>query len=164
MTHDDTFDLTETHIKLLRAAHVDWNGGEFGAPCIDPKRPYGSSDGVRDVARAMGWPIPPIDPPREPYEKWLRGIHRETATALQIVLCTGSFTPGTYRRRVEWDARSWELVPAAREVREHYEIICGGNVVGCTWGDDGKASVLAEEPRASFRLVEPSACMSCAAG
>jgi len=38
-----TFVLTENHIKLLRKAYVTWEDGDFGAPSIDTRRPYGNS-------------------------------------------------------------------------------------------------------------------------
>lgn len=43
------FEVTEAHLKLLRAMEVDWNGAEFGAPTINPKRPYGNSDVFTDM-------------------------------------------------------------------------------------------------------------------
>ncbi len=48
------FRLTEAHLKLLRAARVDWDGTEFGAPSIDCKRPYGNSDVYRDIGKILG--------------------------------------------------------------------------------------------------------------
>src|SRR6266568_5645220 len=39
------FTVTEDHLKLLRHAYLYWEYGEgYGAPAIDPKRPYGNSD------------------------------------------------------------------------------------------------------------------------
>jgi len=38
------FELTEQHLKLIRRMTVRYNDYcEFGAPEIDPKRPYGNS-------------------------------------------------------------------------------------------------------------------------
>ena len=33
------FTLTDQHIKLLRSSCVEWGDGDWGAPCIDSKRP-----------------------------------------------------------------------------------------------------------------------------
>lgn len=37
----------------------------------------------------------------------LRQLHRETQLALQIILVTGSFEPGIYRKKNPYDDRSW---------------------------------------------------------
>ena len=50
----DIFEMTENHIKLLNNFYVNWDDCEFGAPCINPKRPYGNSSGVDDVAEVLG--------------------------------------------------------------------------------------------------------------
>lgn len=52
------FTVTQEHLKLLRHAWVDcWNEGEgYGAPSINPKKPYGSSDVEDDIARILDAP------------------------------------------------------------------------------------------------------------
>lgn len=47
--------ITENHIKLLKRAWVSWYECEYGAPCIDPKRPYGNSDVEGDICDILGW-------------------------------------------------------------------------------------------------------------
>ncbi len=99
-----TFNLTEQHIKLLRRAYVHWHRAEAGAPTIDPKRPYGNSNVEEDVAEILGLPYDSEDDNNT--DKLLQ-LHQETETALQIVLCTGSFEPGMYvmqdyRRTLSW--------------------------------------------------------------
>lgn len=37
-------------------------------------------------------------------------VHEQTQTALQIVLVTGAFEPGTYKKTYTYDARSWVKV------------------------------------------------------
>ena len=34
---------------------VDWNDCEYGAPTIDPKRPYGNSDVEHEIIAILGW-------------------------------------------------------------------------------------------------------------
>lgn len=49
-----TFTVTDDHLKLLRRASVGWSDCEFGAPEIDPKRPYGNSNVLGDIAEILG--------------------------------------------------------------------------------------------------------------
>jgi hypothetical protein len=95
-----TFDLTEQHVKLLRRMYVGWQDCETGAPEIDPKRPYGNSSVGQDVAEILSIPYQSDEEegmPEDVYETML-AIHRQTELALQVVLASGSFVPGTYRR------------------------------------------------------------------
>ncbi len=84
----DTFTLTEQHLVLLRAMCIGWQDAEYGAPEVDPKRPYGNSGVEADLAELL----PGLD------LDTLRRLHRETATALQIILVTGAFVPGEYQK------------------------------------------------------------------
>lgn len=96
------FTLTAEHVALLRAAWVGWNSLEFGAPSIEPKRPYGNGDVLGDIAGLLS--MQPEGAPdsygeqdwTDEQEERLRRLHLETATALQVVLATGGFVPGRY--------------------------------------------------------------------
>lgn len=44
---------TAAHLALLRRACWDWNECEYGAPSMDPKRPYGNSDVEDDLAEIL---------------------------------------------------------------------------------------------------------------
>lgn len=44
---------TEDHLRLLRASEWDWSDGEFGAAAMDPKRPYGNSGVLDDLAEVL---------------------------------------------------------------------------------------------------------------
>lgn len=91
------FELKEEHIKLLRNMYVDWDDCEFGAPTIDCKRPYGNSYVYNDIAKILG--ITEVDNEEQFSKEQLEmmdKIHKETETALQIVLSTGEFKPGEY--------------------------------------------------------------------
>ena len=84
------FTLKEGHLKLLQEMWVNWDlDCYFGSPCIDPKRPYGNSDVLIDVAKIVGIPLQDDDGSRyledsdhTLAEKW----HEETAIALWIVI------------------------------------------------------------------------------
>jgi hypothetical protein len=91
------FTLTEEHIKLLRNMYVGWGYCEFGAPEINPKRPYGNSQVIEDIHRILtGDDDDADDNVLEEFEAKYQKLHRETETALQIVLRTGKFEPGVY--------------------------------------------------------------------
>lgn len=112
-----TFTLTEEHVTLLRRMYVGWCGDEFGAPEIDPKRPYGNSNVVRDMYEILAGATATWDddhgmPSGLSPEEWdpevvrLEELHKETRTALQVVLATGSFEPGEYvasEYRIDWE-------------------------------------------------------------
>jgi hypothetical protein len=109
------FEVTETHLKLLRLANVCWSEVEFGAPEINGKRPYGNSNVLADVAEVIRPDIAVGDPDliydyAEEHEDELARLHVETAIVLQIALCTGVFRPGRYRK-VGWN--QWDLVAPA---------------------------------------------------
>jgi hypothetical protein len=106
----EVFDLTEDHIKLLRNANIRWDDCETGAPAIDPKRPYGNSDVECDV-----WEILGRIPEEEEDDRLVLSdaqrevafsLHRETETALQVILNCKTFEPGMYARKNAWG--SWK--------------------------------------------------------
>lgn len=109
-----TFELTEDHLKLLRKAVVRWEDCEYGAPAVDPKRPYGNSSGIEvQIAEILGWDMfidqdefPHLS--RQQYDR-ARQLHGETTVALQIVLRLGTFETGTYERSQRWED-DWKAV------------------------------------------------------
>jgi hypothetical protein len=87
--------------------YIEWNDCEYGAPTIDPKRPYGNSNYQRDVFRVLT--------NGQTYNKDLHidkkffavhdhmsdleycdAIHKETHIALQIILQRSSFDEGIF--------------------------------------------------------------------
>jgi hypothetical protein len=108
-TKEETFELTEDHIKLLTNVYVSWNDCKYGAPEINPKRPYGNSDVEWDVAEILGWEVDPDEGLTDEQRELAHKLHRETEYALEIVLhACGSFKPGTF---VSPDMSSlWERV------------------------------------------------------
>lgn len=116
MTGTRKFTLTANHVALLRRAYVSWCPIEYGAPTIEPKRPFGSSGSAnieRDICATLGWEMAGDDGDGPCYSskqrEAARTTYQELETALQVVLCTGSFTPGTYRESRQYDSRSWVL-------------------------------------------------------
>lgn len=104
------FELKEEHIKLLRSMCVDWDDCEFGAPSIDCKRPYGNSHVYSDIAKILGINAIIVDDEETFSEEQIRlmnDIHRETETALQIILVTGDFKTGEYISDMYLD--NWQL-------------------------------------------------------
>jgi hypothetical protein len=130
------FEMTESHIKLLNNFYVGWDDCEFGAPCIDPKRPYGNSSGVDDVAEVLGIKktkdnvedydkdeaknyddksdyINDLEWNEETYEK-LMNLHKETKIALQIVLSTKCFELGKYKKKESY-GKDWKKLESEGE-------------------------------------------------
>jgi hypothetical protein len=108
------FTLTEKHIKLLRAMYVGWSQCEFGAPEINPKRPYGNSFVIGDIHEILSEDPSVASFDDEILEELVgeyHQLHRETETALQVILRTGSFKPGTYK--CDPYKQNWQLIEGA---------------------------------------------------
>lgn len=114
MPQTTEFELTHELITLLRASNVDHrlSDMEYGAAWIDPKRPYGNSDVETDIAEQLGWAVG-CDGLSQDERDQARELHAQTPTALQVVLSTGLFEPGIYRRTREYGT-DWELVTPTR--------------------------------------------------
>lgn len=93
---DKLFELTADHIKLLQEACIRWEDCETGAPAIDCKRPYGNSYVPGDIAEILGWEIGE-DGLTEEQKKKAYALHKETETALQIILTCKAFEPGKFK-------------------------------------------------------------------
>lgn len=94
------FWVTTDHILLLQRMNIGFiDYIEFGAPAVDPKRPYGSSDVYCDIAEILG--ILPDD--GEEFSGNQRGrmdeIHNEMKTVLQILVKNLSIEEGKYECR-----------------------------------------------------------------
>ena len=115
------FEVKPEHLKLMAHFNVGWQNAEFGAPEIDPKRPYGNSDVYQDMIEALG--LKELKKGVYEFElfgeKWLlkgEGInylyldgkdearllekldklHKETETALKACLSAQKFEAGLY--------------------------------------------------------------------
>jgi hypothetical protein len=114
----DIFIVTEDHLKLLGRLNLRWDDAYKGAVGADTKMPYGSSWVFHDIAEIIdpeGFAAVPdgneeaISAYEQANEERFLRIHEETFTALDIVLRTGQFTPGRYRRTDPW-AHNWERI------------------------------------------------------
>ena len=106
------FTITDQHIRLARNMRVTWWDMEFGAPAIDPKRPYGQKDVIGSIIEILGLGIEEDaeygDYP-EDVENRLTALHDEMQLVLQIFLCTGQMIAGTYVKTEEYDSLTWKL-------------------------------------------------------
>lgn len=102
MRWKESFILTDQHLKLIRRMTVNYNDiCEFGAPEIDPKRPYGNRDVYYDIAKILEIKPKDLEDPEdlrftEDQAADMLEIHKSTAQALQVILASGSFEPGVY--------------------------------------------------------------------
>lgn len=94
------FTLTHEHKKLIRRMYVGWQKCEHGAPEIDPKRPYGNSSVEEDIAEILGMEPANTDDGEpclsDEQRDRCEALHRETQTALQIMLRCGTVPEGEY--------------------------------------------------------------------
>jgi len=96
MTNSTTpFLLTQNHLKLLRRMFIGWSDCEFGAPEVNPKRPYGNSWVLGDIHEILTGED--SEELTESQEEEYRQLHLETQTALQIILSVGEFEEGWYK-------------------------------------------------------------------
>ena len=114
--YDETtkFEVTENHLKLLKEMYVDWDGDEYGAPCIDPKRPFRSDDPEKDMLDILG-----VDygddfydfiEEHPNYRRRLDIIYHELQTCLQILINDLSIKVGWYKKKDKYNAKSWEYI------------------------------------------------------
>ena len=107
------FTVTEEHLKLLKNLQFRYDDDiEFGAPAVDPKRPYGNSDVYCDIAEIIGLEPEGVedaygdrDFTRDQLD-YMKNLHKEMTTVLQILGASGEATPGTYTSSnygVDWN-------------------------------------------------------------
>ena len=113
MFEKEKFTMTEEHLKLLQRMCITYQGDcEFGAPEVNPKRPYGNSDVYDDIAIIIGI--------RKDYEDCgennftddeynrMKTLHRETGTALQVALSVQGFEIGEYE--ADKYTSNWKII------------------------------------------------------
>jgi len=134
MINKKKFEIKKEHLVLLQRFCVGWQDCEFGAPEIDPKRPYGNSDVCQDMIEILGlkeikegvyeftlrdetWLLKGEDK----HNLYLEGkdearlldelekLHKETEQVLQICLSAQQFKLGIYEANAYSDY--WKPVP-----------------------------------------------------
>lgn len=96
-----TFLVTEDHLKLLPHLWFNYNDyTEFGAPEVDPKRPYGNSDVYDDIAEILGiegeldsWDEVSFTDGQRQY---MLQVHKEITTVLNIMVRNGGVEVAEY--------------------------------------------------------------------
>lgn len=110
----ERFKITRNHLKLLKKMYVEWYDAEYGAPCIDPKRPYGNSNVEKDIAEILKWKLLKNTEGEEYLSKeqykLAYKLHRDTKTVLQICLTLQKFKIGIYEKKNIYDDRSWKKI------------------------------------------------------
>ncbi len=104
-----TFVFTRAHEKLIRSMRVGWQYTEFGAPEIDPKRPYSNGDVEADVCRILGWAKGADGEWSGAQRVAAAKLHADTRVAFQIIVDKLGGFPDL---RGHWSkgAFGWELV------------------------------------------------------
>ena len=106
------FTVQHEHLTLLRNSYIGYNNyTEFGAPRVDPKRPYGNSDVYLDIAEILGIEADGTDEYGDPVfsetqQESMHRTHFEMMLVLQILTANLSITPGRYRKTTI-DPISW---------------------------------------------------------
>ena len=108
----ETFVIKKEHLELLKNVTISWWGAEFGAPCIDPKRPYGNGDVYQDMAQILNIPDKKRYEEDDVYytpeeEKYMDTLHKDLKTVLEIGLCLLKFEIGTYQSYDSKDSRGY---------------------------------------------------------
>lgn len=123
------FTITDNHLKLMKHLVVEWDDCEFGAPCIDPKRPYGNSDVIDDIAEIIGIKkdkntidfdkdeakeyddindyFSEAEWKEEVYDK-MNVLHKEMQIVLQIIFALGKIEVGNYIKEDKYNYQSWK--------------------------------------------------------
>lgn len=95
--------ITNDHIALARQFRLT---GEFDAPMVDQKMPYGSDDVEGDVLRILGHEKEGGVYPQQMRQQ-ARMVHRQMATVLQVWLYIGEIKAGEFKRIEGEDTRRW---------------------------------------------------------
>jgi hypothetical protein len=111
LTSDGKFRLTAQHLKLIRTLMFQWpdehqaserlDSGEWPAPTMDPKRPYGDMSWFqRDMAAVLNLEVATENGEEvltDDQEKELQHLHWQMLGALQVFVESADFKPGTYK-------------------------------------------------------------------
>ncbi len=85
------FIVSEQHLKLLKRLNFMYDEScEFGAPAVDPKRPYGNGDVYGDMRKILG-----IGKQAYPEQELLL-LHQQMTTVLRILAQNNGVHIGEY--------------------------------------------------------------------
>ncbi len=115
------FTITEDHLKLLKRMYVGWQDSEYGAPEIDPKRPYGNSSVAIDIYEILGWEINTDEEISNSLREKCFSIHKETQMVLQILLQSGTFDILGNYKNCSCSNYHWVKDDYNEKLRERYE-------------------------------------------
>jgi len=96
----ETLLVTDKHLKLLKRMYVGWNTAYFGAPEIDPKRPYGNSDIYDDINEVAEFGYSHEDWENYTDEQYqiMDKLHADMEYCLQILINNLSIDEGWYEQ------------------------------------------------------------------
>jgi hypothetical protein len=111
LTPEGQFRLTGEHLKLIKYLQFEWpdedqatdrlNAGDWPAPTMDPKRPYGDMSYFEaDMADILDLKVETKDGENvlsEDQKKTLQHLHWQMLGALQVFVENADFKPGTYK-------------------------------------------------------------------
>lgn len=95
--------ITNDHIALARQFHFT---GEFDAPMVDQKKPYGTEDVEGDVLRILGHEKQGGVYPQQMRQQ-ARMVHNEMALVMQVWMYIGEIKAGEFKRIDGDDNRRW---------------------------------------------------------
>ncbi len=101
-----TFKITKEHMALVEKIYITDNKCEFGAPTVDPKRPYGNSDVYGDIAKIFNIPSDNNGDFTDAQIDRMTKYHKELTTVLQIICCNPSETDYIGTWEGEW--QTWK--------------------------------------------------------
>lgn len=107
------FIVTKNHLKLLKNLKFSWNDTEFGAPTVDPERPFGSRTVYPDMAKILGIRFIGIEEDEKKYQRLLENLEKgygELQTCLEILCQNFSIEEGEYFAQddIHWQKKQEE--------------------------------------------------------
>lgn len=95
-----TFKIKKEHIALIKELYFEYNdNSEFGAPTVNPKRPYGNSDVYGDIGKILKIKSDCNGDFTDAQINRMTKLHKELTIVLQIICSNPSETDyiGTWK-------------------------------------------------------------------
>ena len=103
-----TFKVKKEHMALVKEFYITDSNCEFGAPAVDPKRPYGNSDVYGDIAKILNISSDSNGDFTDAQIDRMIKLHEELTTVLQIICCNLSETDYIGIWKGEW--QEWKKI------------------------------------------------------